>query len=468
MKQLIISFVLVLSFNTSYTQTSKEIPKANNLIINNRIEQLEKENNNLKEEIKEFKQIIVKQVDDNKSDTKDLINIYIISFTAFLTILGFLINFFGKKAIKDRVEELVSEAAKIHIEAKIHEVLNSKVTEELIENAFKNKAEVEIKETLKILEHKGTTAIDAITQKGFEAINSLKSQSRVEIKSNENNQTDKDIQESNLKETSNELFEIAYNSKEPRIQIELYESVLKIEPDNIAALNNIGVAFNSLTRPTEAIDYLSKAINLDPQYYQALTNRAQSYNLNGELEKALIDIEKSLSINSNFEYSYAVKGNILTKLSRFSEAEIELNKAIELNENSGEAYFNRAFFYEERKEFLKSENDYLMAEKLGVVNKAMLFNNLAVLHRRIKKYDLAINYLDKARQISPEFSNIDGTLALIYADKGDDENFYKYLKIALEKGCKAWDYLSDSGFDKYRETIRLKSLIEPYRKKYFA
>ena len=93
---------------------------------------------------------------------------------------------------------------------------------------------------------------------------------------------------------------------------------------------------------------------------------------------------------------------------------------------------------------------------------------MAVLFRRMKKYNKAIEYLNKARAISPEFANIDGTLALIYADQGDDDNFYKYLKIALEKGCKAWDYLHDSGFDKYRDSDRFKRLIEPFKNKALA
>jgi tetratricopeptide (TPR) repeat protein len=105
---------------------------------------------------------------------------------------------------------------------------------------------------------------------------------------------------------------------------------------------------------------------------------------------------------------------------------------------------------------------------LGLVNKASLFNNFAVLYRRQKRFDKAIEYLDKARKENPNFPNIDGTLALIYADKGEEENFYKYLLVALEKGCPIWKYLNDTGFNKYREQEKLKLLIESYKKKYVA
>jgi len=98
----------------------------------------------------------------------------------------------------------------------------------------------------------------------------------------------------------------------------------------------------------------------------------------------------------------------------------------------------------------------------------MLYNNLAVLHRRLQDFDTAISYLNKARKINPNFPNLEGTLALIYADKKDKVNFYKYLVVALDKGCPAWKYLADPGFDDYRDEQKLKDLLELYQKKYIA
>ena len=98
----------------------------------------------------------------------------------------------------------------------------------------------------------------------------------------------------------------------------------------------------------------------------------------------------------------------------------------------------------------------------------MLYNNFAVLYRRKKEFDKAVKYLEKAREENPDFPNIDGTLALIYADKGERENFYKHLLIALEKGCPAWNYINDPGFDKFREEEKLNKLLESYKKKYAA
>ena len=182
------------------------------------------------------------------------------------------------------------------------------------------------------------------------------------------------------------------------------------------------------------------------------------------MEKALEDAEKAITINPKNEAAYATKGNVLTKLNKFIEAEESLNTAIELNPNSPFALFNRGYFYEERKLYAKSEADYIEAEKNGFPNKAWLYNNMAVLYRRQKRFSEAIDFIKKAREQNPDFPNLDGTLALIYADQGKDDDFYKYIISAMGKGCRVWNYLSDPGFDRYRNSNRLKTLIETYKK----
>ncbi len=409
------------------------------------------------------------KIEEYKKDTKDLLNLYVYFITGGALLLGFAVNFFGKSAIKKRVEELISETAQKHIESKIVETLNSKITNELIENAIKSKSEEEINKIIISIEQKGNYAIDQIKTKGDAVINSmLAAPPKVQIKFSNKKLNDAEIKQQNNVLRADEFFNLAFNTTDPRIQIELYKNVLEIEPDNFHALNNMAVSHNNLNETKISIELLNKAIQLNPKYFQAFANRAQAYNLQDNYSEALQDAESAISLEPKFEYAYAIKGNVLTKLGKYPEAEIALNKAVEMNPNSAEAFYNRAFFYEERKEFDKSQEDYEKSEKLGFANKAMLYNNMAVLFRRIKQFDRAIEFIEKAKSFNPTFPNIDGTLALIYADKNDDEKFYMNLKTALEKGCQVWNYLADPGFDKYRDEIRLKMLIEPYKKKYFA
>lgn len=480
-KQIILLSFCVLWGNTFCQNTQTKALQANKLILleekvksqqdfitrlQDNVEANEKE---FSKRLTEFKNEETSKIEDYKKDTKDLINLYVYFITGTVLLLGFAINFFGKSAIKKRVEELISETAQKHIESKILETLNSKITSELIESAIKSKSEDEIKKIISSIEQKGNHAIDQIKTKGDAVINSmLAAPPKIQIKLPHKLLKDSEIKENNNLLRADEFFNLAFNSTDPRIQIELYKNVLEIEPNNVHALNNMAVSHNNLNETDTSIELLNKAIRLNPKFFQAFANRAQAFNLQENLTEALKDVETAILLEPKFEYAYSIKGNVLTKQGKYPEAEIALNQAVEMNPNSAEAYYNRAFFYEESKEYEKSQQDYEKAETLGIANKAMLYNNMAVLFRRLKQFDRAIEFVEKAKSFNPNFPNVDGTLALIYADKNNDEMFYSNLKIALEKGCQVWNYLSDPGFNKYREEKRLQMLIEPYKKKYFS
>jgi tetratricopeptide (TPR) repeat protein len=420
-----------------------------------------------KDDINKIDNSTTNEIKSYKEDTKFLINLYVAFITGGLLFIGFLINFFGRDAIKKRVEEIISETAQKHIETKIVDTLNNKLTSELIEEIIKSKSQAEITRILNNIESQGNNLIEDLKTKGQEAIKALAGPP-IQPQLNNSNPSALEITQRNDALRSNEFFNIAFNSTDPRIQISLYKNVLEIQPRNVSALNNIGIAYNKLNEIENAIETLTKVINLDPRFYLAYVNRADTYILKEDLLAALSDIDKAIELAPNFDYSYVIKSKILKKQNKLVESENILIKAIEVNPASAEANYNLGFYYEQVNEFSKSFEYYEKATKLGFKNMAMLNNNMAVLFRRQKEFDKAIEYIEKAREINSNFQNLDGTLALIHADKNDDENFYKYLQLALEKGCKAWEYLEDPGFNKYRDSDRLRTLITTYKNKYFA
>jgi tetratricopeptide (TPR) repeat protein len=443
-------------YNTEFLKQNFEIEK-NRLKLNSVENNFQSKLDNLELEIND-------KVD--KLDSK--INYYLLIGSVALGIILFLINFFGRKLIVEKIENLVAANASNYAEKRTNQVIQDYIDKGKIDILIKEKGEPAIREIIRKIEMDGINVIDEIKVRGEEVISSmLAKQEDSNIKLSEV-ETDEQILNANKESRVREFFELAMSRKDPLVQIELYKNVLEIDPEHLEALNNIAVSYNNAYNYHKAIEHLDKCIELSSEFALAYANRANSYNLLNELDKAIKDVNKAIEFNPKLDWNYSVKGNILTKLGKLEEAETTFGLAIEINPNSPEAYFSRGFFYEEIKEYEKSELDYIKSEKLGLINKASLFNNFAVLYRRQKRFDKAIEYLDKARKENPNFPNIDGTLALIYADKGEDENFYKYLLVALEKGCPVWKYLNDPGFNKYREQEKLKLLIESYKKKYVA
>jgi tetratricopeptide (TPR) repeat protein len=476
-----IRYTLILLFSltifVSNGQTKEKIIESKNTIsiskelfkIQFEQENIKKENENLKIEINTIHKEYKSELKEQKSELIERMNMYLIFLGIILSLIAWSINFFGKSAIKKRVEEIIQNTAESYAERKTNEVIEKKITKEYTESIIRTKGEPEIEKLLKELEERGKKVISDIRNKGDEVINSVwAAPPSLNEQKDLTSSTDNEIKKEKENIRADEFFNLAFNTKDPKIRIELYKNVLELEPNNWNALNNIGVAYNDTYQYDKAIEVLNKAIEINNDFGLAYANRANSYNQQDEYEKSIYDANKSIDLNPKLEWPYAIKGNVLTKQGSFLEAQKTLSKAIKINPNSAVAHFNRGFFNEETRLYDQSLSDYLKAEELGYDNLAVLYNNLAVLYRRFKDFDKAIEYIEKAKNVNPDWPNIDGTLALIYADKGDDVNFYKNLKIALDKSCPVWNYLNDSGFDKYRDSPKLNKLIEPYKEKYYA
>lgn len=467
MKAFTVCLFLSFKFCGSFSQEIKQIDTFTILTLKENQKTFEAKIDRLEKDFQKLEANNIDTLKSNKDDIKSLLNIYLSIAIGAIALIAFSINFFGRTAIKKRSEEIIQETAQKHTQEKIIETLNSKLTNELIENIIKEKSYEEINRILNNIESQGTTVINEIKNKGDEAIKLMIATPPITSIVIHNPNEEEAIDQNNSIQ-ADELFNLAFNSNDNKLQVSLYSSVLDLQPNNVAALNNLGVAYNELRDTKNAIQALTKAINLDNLYYLAYANRGNSYYIEGKFEKGHTDLDKAIELNKMFYYSYSIKGQIFKKQNRLFEAEEILKISIKENSESPEAHFTLGFYYEESQQYEKSLKYYEKALNLNFPNLAMLYNNLAVLYRRQKLFDKAIEYLEKARQITSDFPNLDGTMALIYSDKNDEENFFKYLKIALEKGCKVWEYLDDPAFNKYRNTKRLALLIEPFKNKYFA
>ena len=71
------------------------------------------------------------------------------------------------------------------------------------------------------------------------------------------------------------IFNLALkNHQENKLDVaqDLYNQVLKIDPNHLGAHNNLGVSFKALGENQKAKDCYEKAIELKPDYAEALTN----------------------------------------------------------------------------------------------------------------------------------------------------------------------------------------------------
>ena len=78
-----------------------------------------------------------------------------------------------------------------------------------------------------------------------------------------------------------------------------YSKAIELNPDDVLAYNNRGIAYTDLGDYERAITDYYKAVELDPNYALAYYKRGNAYVDIGELEHAIADFEWYLEIAPN-------------------------------------------------------------------------------------------------------------------------------------------------------------------------
>jgi tetratricopeptide (TPR) repeat protein len=119
-----------------------------------------------------------------------------------------------------------------------------------------------------------------------------------------------------------------------------YEKAIKINPNYVNAHNNLGVIFQGLGENQKAKDCYEKAIEIDPNHLGTLNNLGVIFKELGETQKAINCYEKAIEINPNYADPHNNLGVICLDLGKYQKAKDCFEKAIGINPNLVTAYWN--------------------------------------------------------------------------------------------------------------------------------
>jgi tetratricopeptide (TPR) repeat protein len=192
-----------------------------------------------------------------------------------------------------------------------------------------------------------------------------------------------------------------------------------------------------------------------------------SYFSKGEYDKAIIEFEKSIELDSNHTESYYYLGqcylqkgiieynnkkifkaySLYRKANKFAEQVIpQYEKIIENNPKDLSSYLRLGYIYETRSivpfinEYNKALEYYLKALDLttspsparntGII--IYLNTRIGYIYFEKKKYSQAIEYLEKAKEMSPQNVEVAYYLGLSYDKIGEKEKAREYLSRVIE------------------------------------
>ncbi|MEL6650362.1 MAG: tetratricopeptide repeat protein, partial [Bacteroidota bacterium] len=175
----------------------------------------------------------------------------------------------------------------------------------------------------------------------------------------------------------NEIFtqgRVQFGHKQYQAAVYKLEQVVTLDPRNAAAWFWKGKAHYEKTENTQAVDCYSKAIALNPGYGEAYFKRGQAYKAQPNSGQRALE-----------DFTYVIEHKPTEAATSYAER--------------GDVYFNLGSENEfptiAKEYYRKALEDYLKAEP-SFDDKAILEHKLSRLYYRMGKYDLALEYADKA------------------------------------------------------------------------
>ncbi len=149
----------------------------------------------------------------------------------------------------------------------------------------------------------------------------------------------------------------------------LFERAVLVNPDNWLALNNLGITYNKMEKPQEAIECFQKALLKKPVFVEALNNLAGTFVKTGRLKEALSHYHKAIEVMPGFSGTYYNLAVAQEASGRLKEAEKNYETALKINPQDAEA-----------------------------------LNNLGVLQDKSERTDEGIENIKKALEIRPGYA----------------------------------------------------------------
>ena len=234
--------------------------------------------------------------------------------------------------------------------------------------------------------------------------------------------------------TIEKIFNLAIkNHQEGKTDIaqELYNQVLKINPNHSQTLNNIAVIYTNSKDYQKAINSYEKAIEINPNYADAHYNLGVIFMKLKDYQKAKDCYEKAIEINPNYAKAYYNQGNTYSELGDYQKALGCYDKAIEVNPNYVDAYYNLGVIFKELGEDQKAKNCYEKVIEIDP-NFAHAHNNLGNVFKDLGNPQKAISCYEKVIEINPNYIDAHNNLGVIFKELGKDQKAKNCYEKVIE------------------------------------
>ncbi len=210
-----------------------------------------------------------------------------------------------------------------------------------------------------------------------------------------------------------------------------YLNILKKNPDDSVAINNLGMLYLQLGKTKEAKEYLLKAVKLYPCDYLTHYNLGTFYGYLDDMQEAVTHLIESAELNPKSDETFSALGTFYFRQNKLSDAEKSFSSTLKINPENENALFGMMGVYQ-------AKNQIDSALEFG--KKLLRFNSryqqlhlvLANLYRLKNKLHEALANANEEQSLYPDEPESYYMLAVIYNKIGSEENYRAMIKKLRE------------------------------------
>ncbi len=255
--------------------------------------------------------------------------------------------------------------------------------------------------------------------------------------------------------------------------VSLWTHLLKYDSDQVIALNNRGVSYQSQGQVSLALDDFTHAIALKSNHYRAYNNRGFLYIVLRKYDLAIKDLSQAITIENQFSRSYYNRAICWAALGDDQKALNDYAKAIELQPAYFKAYNNRGNIYKKLQKYPLALKSFTQSV-LIYPSFAQGYHNRGVVYRLMNEWDKALADINKALELKPNYPDAYFNRAGIYYGQKkyqralDDYNNVIDLKpdyiLAYQNRALVFQQLGDLK-KSHIDTLKVESLLKKSKQK---
>jgi protein O-GlcNAc transferase len=194
--------------------------------------------------------------------------------------------------------------------------------------------------------------------------------------------------------------------------------------------NSIGAALGALGRLQEAIGHYRTALTLDPSSPEAHNNLGNALSARGNINEAVAEWRQALALKPDLAEAHNNLGNALKLEGKLHEAVRSYESAINAKPNFAEAYYNLGIALQDLGELDEAARQYRCAFT-HKSNFAKAHSGLGNLLKSQSKFDEALLHYRSALDIVPDDAEAHNNLAEILQNQGQWEEAISHYQRAL-------------------------------------